>query len=119
MLEAFQRGNYELALETFDPDIEGDFTHMPEGRTATGRDEVRREIARWQLTWDELRTDIEELVDAGDKVLLVVRQTGVAKQSRIELDMRYAQIFELEDGRVLRMKTFLDVADARMAAGLR
>jgi uncharacterized protein len=119
MLRAFSNQEYEAALEAFDPDVEGDFTHMPEGQSVTGPDGIRREVARWELTWDGLRTDVEDLVEAGDKVLLMVRQTGTGKQSGIELDMRYAQVFELRDGRIVRMKTFLDPTEARTAAGLR
>jgi len=119
MLRAFIDRDYEAALDAFDPEVEGDFTHMPEGQTVTGRDELRRQIARWELTWDGFRTDVEDLVETGDKVLLVVRQAGTAKQSGIELDMRYAQVFELRDGRIVWMKTFLDPDEAKTAAGLR
>ncbi len=47
MMDAFLRRDYALALESFDSAVEGDFTHMMDGRMARGREELSAEVARW------------------------------------------------------------------------
>jgi ketosteroid isomerase-like protein len=117
MLDAFVRGDYEGALEAFDPGVEGDFTHMPDGQMTHGREELRREIARWQGAWEELTTEIEGIEAKGENVLLLVYQSGVGKGSGAPMEMHYAQVFSIRDERIVWMKTFLDRAEALEAAG--
>jgi ketosteroid isomerase-like protein len=119
MLDAFVRGDYEAALDAFDPEVEGDFTHMPDGQMTHGREELRREIARWQGAWEDLTTEIEGIEAKGENVLLLVYQSGVGKGSGAPMEMRYAQVFSIRDERIVRMKTYLDRAAAFEAAGTR
>jgi ketosteroid isomerase-like protein len=117
MLDAFVRGDYEAALDAFDPEVEGDFTHMPEGRTTQGREELQQEVARWQGTWKDLTTEIEGIEAKGRNVLLLVYQSGVGKGSGAPMEMHYSQVFSIRDERIVWMKTYLDRAEALEAAG--
>jgi ketosteroid isomerase-like protein len=117
MLDAFVRGDYEAALDAFDPEVEGDFTHMPDGRMTSGREELRQEVARWQGTWEDLTTEIEGIEARGGNVVLLVRQSGTGKGSGAPMEMRYGQVFWIEDGRIVRMKTYLDRTAAFEEAG--
>jgi len=74
MMVAFLDGDYERSLLAFDPEVEGDFTHMPKGRIARGQEELRREVARWQRTWEQIETENEDILDAGEKVVLRVAE---------------------------------------------
>src|SRR5438093_7039972 len=104
MFVAFLRGDYEAAIDAFDPSVVGDFTHMPDGQMTEGRDELWEEVARWVSTWKRLDTEIERIVEAGpDVVVLVVEQTGVARSSGIETTIRYGQTFTVRDGQIVRM----------------
>ena len=118
MLDAFERGDYEAALEMFDPAVEGDFTHMADGRVVRGRAGIRAEIARWLGTWADLTTEWEAvLAGSGNRVLVLVRQSGTGKGSGAPMEMRYGQVFTVGDGAILAMKTYLDRDEARRAAG--
>jgi ketosteroid isomerase-like protein len=119
MLDAFVRGDYVVALDAFDPQVEGDFTHMPDGRMTHGREELRREIARWQGAWEDLTTEIEGIEASGDDVVILVRQSGTGKGSGAPMEMSYAQAFSIEDHRIVRMKTYLDRTAAFGDAGTR
>jgi ketosteroid isomerase-like protein len=119
MMVAFLNGDYERSLLAFDPEVEGDFTHMPEGRMTRGQEELRREVARWQRTWEQFETEIEDILDAGEKVVLLVRQTGTGKTSGVPAEIRYGQVFVVRNRLIVSIKTFLDRADALEAAGLR
>jgi ketosteroid isomerase-like protein len=119
MMTAFIDGDYERALLAFDSEVEGDFTHMPDGRMTLGREELRGEIAGWQGTWDEFETEVEDIIDAeGERVVLLVRQTGTGRGSGVKAEIRYAQIFVVRDGAVASMKTYLDPDEAWRDAGL-
>lgn len=118
MMLAFLEGDYEGALLAFDPEVEGDFTHMPDGRMAHGREELRREVARWQSTWEHLETEIEDILDAGEKVVLLVRQTGTGKTSGVPAEIRYGQVLVVRNGLITSIKTYLDRDEALAAAGL-
>ena len=112
MFAAFLRGDYEAAMVAFDPSVVGDFTHMPDGRMAAGRDQLREEVARWVSSWERLETTVERISDAGAEVVVLVSQTGVAKSSGIEVTIRYGQTFTVRDGQVVRMATYLDPDEA-------
>ena len=118
MMAAFVAGDYERALAAFDPEVEGDFTHMADGRMAIGREELGREVARWALTWDNFETEVEEILDAGENVVLIVRQTGTGKTSGVPADIRYGQVFAVRDRQIVSMKSYLAPAAALEAAGL-
>jgi len=73
-------------------------------------------------TWTEdfeWSIDLERVIDAGnDRVVAMFHQhaTGSASGATVELHM--ALLYELENGRVIRMRNFLDPAEALKAAGL-
>jgi ketosteroid isomerase-like protein len=117
MMDEFIAGDFTAALSHYAADVEGDFTHMPDGTVVHDPEGIRREVARWRSSWESFETDVEEITATGDLVLLVVRQSGVGKSSGTPIEMRYAQHFRVHDGEVVWMKTFLDVDEARREAG--
>jgi ketosteroid isomerase-like protein len=118
MLAAFGRGDYEQSLRAFDPEVEGDFTHMPDGRMVRGREGIREEVGRWRGTWSDLATEYEGIGGTGDKVVIFVRQSGIGKGSGAPMAMRYGQVFTIRDGAIAAMKTYLDREHALKDAGL-
>jgi hypothetical protein len=55
----------------------------------------------------------------GEKVVLLVRQTGTGKTSGVPAEIRYGQVFVVHNSVIVSMKTYLDRAEALEAAGLR
>ena len=47
-----------------------------------GPDALRHYYEQWEDTFESARTEVEELVDAGDQVVAVVRGFGRMKESR-------------------------------------
>ena len=62
--------------------------------------------------------DIEEVFDAGDQVVTVVRQRAKAKHGGPEVVMRFGQVWTVRDGLAARMDMYADREDALEAAGL-
>jgi ketosteroid isomerase-like protein len=85
-----------------------------------GRDGFIEFMRMWTEDFDSWSMELERLIDAGeDRVVGVMRQWATGKGSRVPVELHFAIVHELEDGRVVRMRGYLDPADALEAAGLR
>jgi ketosteroid isomerase-like protein len=61
---------------------------------------------------------IEDLVDAGDKVVAFIRIVGRGRSSGVAIDQRIPTVWVVRGARVVRVKGYRDDADAPEAAGL-
>jgi hypothetical protein len=110
------------ASEIFHPDFVLDATRAPMTDlrgTYQGLAEVIDFWRRWLEAWESIDFE-DELADAGDHVLAVIRrQTMKGKGSGVEVDFPpYWQVFTIRDGLVVRQALYLEEADALDAAGL-
>ncbi len=107
--------------EIFDPDFVWDMSTFPwpEQQVYPGIEGAREFMAGWLDAWEDWRIEVEELVDAGDDVVAIVRQRGRSKATGLSVDMHFAQLWTLRDGKQLRMRMYADPDDALRAAGLR
>ena len=94
------------------------FRGWPEEQYYEGIEGAREFIATWRDAWEEWEMDLEELHDAGDQVVAVVRQHGRSKSTGLEVDMTFAQVFTVESARQTRMRMYADPAEALAAVGL-
>ncbi len=78
-----------------------------------------RTIGSWIAAFDEWSEEIEEIRDLGDHVLVAAKQRGRGKGTGIETELRYALLYEVEDGKITSMTFYSDVAEALDAVGLR
>ena len=76
------------------------------------------EIVRAQGTFEEFRWEAEELIDAGDRVVVVIRARGRARGGGVDLDHRFGALYTLRDGKIVRLQWFDDKAEALEAVGL-
>jgi ketosteroid isomerase-like protein len=84
-----------------------------------GPEAVRRYLQEWIDVFDDVTNVPEELVDLGDdRVLAVQCATGRAKGSGVETEIRYAVIYTLRDGKIVRGREYIDRNHALEAAGL-
>jgi uncharacterized protein len=83
-----------------------------------GREAVLSYIQRWEEPWDDYEAKVEDLVDAGDSVLVTFQVKARGKGSGIEVDARSYQVHSLEGGKLVRMEEYLDRDEALRAAGL-
>jgi len=62
--------------------------------------------------------EAEELIDAGDQVVALVRGMGRVKDSDVEIDIRYAIVFTIRDGKIAAGREYFTREEALKAAGL-
>jgi uncharacterized protein len=120
LLKAFDRADYEAALEMLDPDIEW---QVPPGiaigqETYRGREGVQRGFADWLQAWEAHRFQPEESLDHGANVVIGGTQFGRGRGSGVEVSLETFHVFTVRDGRIIRHRSFSDRAEALEAAGL-
>jgi ketosteroid isomerase-like protein len=117
--EAFQRGDYDAAMDAIDPHIEYDLTHFPDGKVYRGHEGIREAFRIWMGTWEDYTQELDELIDAGDdEVIALVRESGRGKGSGIELERPTAGLWTLRGGKAVRIRFYPAKAQALEAAGL-
>jgi ketosteroid isomerase-like protein len=116
--EAFNRGDYEAALDALDPEIEYDLSHFPDGRIYYGREGVQEAFRIWLGTWADYRQEQEEFIDAGDMVIVVVREFGRGKGSGLELVRPTVGVWTLRDAKATQIRFYSSKAEALEAVGL-
>jgi ketosteroid isomerase-like protein len=111
----------ELTPEMLAPDFVWDMSHFdgwPEAQTYDGIEGAQTFLRDWTEAWDDWQLDIESLHESGDRVLVVMHQRGRSKATGLRIEMRFAQLFTVRDGRQTRMEMYSDVTEAMRAAGL-
>ena len=110
-----------LDPETTHPDFVWDTTTFRGGmrpQACVGVDEANEWLADWYESFENWSLDIETVHDVGDRVVAVLRQRANAMHGGPEVEMRFAQIWTLRDGRAARMEMYADPDDALEAVGL-
>jgi ketosteroid isomerase-like protein len=120
--EALERRDFDSA---FDADVLAEDVEWIPSRSFPGRSSYRGRdgFSEYMRTWAEdfgqLSFDIEWLIDApDDRVVALVHQRASGQGSGVPVEMHLAAVYDLKDGRVIRIRNYLDPADALEAAGL-
>lgn len=82
-----------------------------------GTDEMVRWHHRWFEAWDTLTAHVEELFEGDNAIVARIRLEGRGDTSGTAVSQRFFHVIETRDGRILRMREFLDEAEAFRAAG--
>jgi len=121
--EAFARGDLGYVLEQLDPEVDWHPAIAPilGVETVRGREAVRRFFTRDLFEgFDQFRAEPLSFEDlGGDFVLVMVRYIGRGESSGIEMDQRFATLYELRDGKTVTMRDYPTKTEALEAAGLR
>jgi ketosteroid isomerase-like protein len=117
---AYDRGGLDAIAEFWHPDISWRAAEgaLDDVGVIHGPDGMRRYYREWDETFDAMRVEVEELVDAGDQVVAVVRGFGRMKDSDAEVDIRYAMVSSFRDGKIVRGREYWTREEALEAAGL-
>ena len=75
-------------------------------------------MRRWLSEWSNFTIAAEEVIEAGDSVVVAACQRGEGKESGIEAELRYFQVWTFRGRHVIRIEQFRDRAEALEAVGL-
>jgi hypothetical protein len=84
----------------------------------TGHQRLIQIVTSWVTAWDEWREEIEEIRDLGSRVLVLSVQRGRGKGSGVEVEARWAVVYELDSGVITGMRIHPNSDEALKTAGL-
>jgi ketosteroid isomerase-like protein len=115
---AFNRGDIEAALVPLDAQIEwSEPAEFPGGGTYHGHDGVRRYLTQSREAWAEARSEPEEFISAGDRIVVFVHARVRVKGSSEWQDVRLADVYTVHNGKAVAMRAFADRTEALRWAG--
>ena len=118
--EAFNRGDLDVLELMYHPDVQFQY---PEGTVGVkshhrGREGFREFQADWADGWGEQRLEPRELIDLGDR-FLVLGQLVARGASGVSLAQDHAMLATFDSrGRIIRQRDYFDHAEALKAMGL-
>jgi len=107
--------------EIWDPEIELDATDgsaLDINRIYRGADAVRGFWQEWFSAWETVHFDYE-LIDAGERVLMLVDMQMRGRSTGIEVPLgKFAWISTFRDGFAVHVKLYMNQAEALEAVGI-
>jgi ketosteroid isomerase-like protein len=90
----------------------------PDQAEYVGHDGFRRWIADWSAAWDEWHIEVEEILDAGDAVVVLLHHTARGKSSGVDLDSHDGIVYKFRDSVIVGLDYYTGRQRALEAAGL-
>ena len=108
IIEALNRGDVDGMLARMHPEFEWrPLESSPvAGGVYRGHEQVRRYVEDWLGTFDDLRIELEEPTQVGDRVVAMVRGQGRGRASGLQLDTRFCQVWTLSGGAATGMEEY-------------
>jgi ketosteroid isomerase-like protein len=124
--EAWNRRDWDAVLAMAHPEFEHHAISTP-GAIATldmeehssGHEGYLHFMERWLESWEEFRLEPLEVIDFGNRVLVLVQRRGRGRGSGVEIDQPAGDIFTFEGGWVVHYDDYWAREDALEAVGLR
>ena len=109
----------EALFAILDEKVEWDYVGaFPESTTYHGPDAVREFFYQWAGAFDGFGIEAEEVIDAGDSVLVLLHQWGRGKETGAQVGQRSWQLFTFRNGKIVHCGGYATKAEAFEAAGL-
>ena len=119
LYERMPREGLEATIDLFDPEvIWEDLDALPGASTYRGHDGLRQAFGLFYDAFGDLDFEAEELIDAGDAVVVAHRWRGTGATSGTPIDQVTWNVFWLRDGLLTRRRAFQSREAALEAAGL-
>lgn len=119
--EAFSRRDFDALMPLLDPDIEWlqDASVAPDADVFRGPEGTARFFDLLLAGFEELEFVPEEIIDAGDQVVVVAAARGRGKASGVEVAAKFTHLWTIRDGKAIRAVFYADHEKALADAGLR
>jgi ketosteroid isomerase-like protein len=116
LFDAFwRRRDAEASSALVSPDIE--WVTFMETEPRRGRDEVAAFFSDWLSTWKDHEVDYE-VIDAGDRVVVITHLKGKGRESGVEVETSIGQVWTVRDRELVRMEMYRTPEEALRAAGV-
>jgi|SRR5277367_3071161 len=118
-IEAFNEREIETFAGLTTTDFEWTTSMMAvEGEVFWGREGIDTYFARMREVWDDFRGFASEYRDLGERVLWIGRLEGRGLGSGVPVTAALDILFDVREGKIERMHSYLNHDEALSAAGL-
>jgi ketosteroid isomerase-like protein len=119
--EAYAAGDYEASLGAYaDNTVWDDTRYRPDGAVHVGQDALVDVVRTWRRTWQRHDIEVEDVLDAGgDRVVVVLCETGEGKGGGVQLTNRWAVVGTVRDREIAHTMVHRTPEEALEAVGLR
>jgi len=117
VFDASARRDVATILSLYDPGVEWEAAHglLMSGRYH-GHEGLRRFWREWYGIWQNVEDTLEELIDAGEHVISVVKNRGRGRASGADVEWTQYALWTIRDGKVVRVLWFRTREEAFEAA---
>jgi hypothetical protein len=115
---AFQDGDISRMLDLMADDLVT-YRADPDDAVYHGREGFLEATADWTEGFSEWSVTPEEFIDAGDCVVVRVRQEARGERSGILVEGEFLFVFEMKEGQARKISFYIRRDEALEAAGLR
>jgi ketosteroid isomerase-like protein len=120
---ANERG-IEAAVDAFGHLLDDEFgleeaADMPDRDSYRGKDAFIANLKKLGEDFEELRIEPLEFVDLGEKLVVVVSMAGRGRVSGAPVELTFAQLWTLREGKAVSLHDYASKAEALEAVGLR
>ena len=99
---ALNRGDLSVVLDLLDPDIEWhELVGAPRRALIVGATASSASFVGGS-SFDQFRVEPERVVQRGDQLVAVVRQTGAGRSSGVQVETRLAHVWTIADRKAVR-----------------
>jgi ketosteroid isomerase-like protein len=117
MYEAFARADIQAIVNTLDERIDWRAPeNLPHGGHFVGRDDVGRFFQGIGEHWETLAVEVEDVLSAGDRVVVLVTARGRLRASNEDAGYTAAHAWTLRDGIPVRFAETVDAPQSLPAA---
>jgi ketosteroid isomerase-like protein len=102
------RGNWTPRFDVYHPEMEWGWSEEFPGLAGVYQDNAHPNprLRAWLSEWDGWHAVPEDFLEIGDHVVVLTSHRGRGKGSGIEIRQEGAHVFELRDGKVVRLEIF-------------
>ena len=114
-------GDLRAGAEFYDPRVLFiPLARLPDSAEAlyVGPEGIRTFMHSWLNAWSSLTVSAEEIIEAGDSLVVAVRQRGVGKESTVPSELCLYEAWTFRGRAVIRREQFADRSEALEAVGL-
>jgi ketosteroid isomerase-like protein len=114
--KAWNAGDRGWVLDHMSPDVEWITPEAdPDPGTYRGHQGVEEYWAQWRAAVGQLNFLIEEMLDAGDDVVVLAHVRAKTRRDGVVIEHSPASVWTIEDGKVKAMQAFADKKSALRA----
>jgi ketosteroid isomerase-like protein len=123
LYDAVAHRDSDAVLALYDQEVEVDMSRAPCGdlvgkRFYHGHDGFRAFYREWYDAWETVESEMEELIDAGDRVISVETTRGRGVASGAAVEVQNCGIWTIRGGTIVRVEWIEEREEALEAAGL-